>query len=84
MKPPIFVDLAANDIRIFPTKFYTLKIAELYVENNQLIAERPVRSIQEDEVISLKELTSRFCLKELSQPNSLLRRTIKWVLITKV
>ncbi|XP_075255022.1 uncharacterized protein LOC142347040 [Convolutriloba macropyga] len=71
------LDLAANDIRIFPTKFHTLQLAELYVEGNQLIVERPVRSVQEDEIMTLKELASRTCLKELSQTNSLLRRTIR-------
>ncbi|XP_063721929.1 leucine-rich repeat-containing protein 69-like [Symsagittifera roscoffensis] len=71
------LDLAANDIRIFPTKFHQLRLRELYVECNQLIVERPVRSVQEDEIMTLKELASRTCLKELSQTNSLLRRTIK-------
>ncbi|CAD5110837.1 DgyrCDS199 [Dimorphilus gyrociliatus] len=71
------LDIAANELRIFPTEFIELPLKEFYWEENPLLKHMPVKSIQEEEVLSLKEIAARFVMKELKDRWSYLRRSIR-------
>ncbi|XP_033126077.1 leucine-rich repeat-containing protein 69-like isoform X1 [Anneissia japonica] len=59
------IDVAANDLRIFPTELHKLPLQELYCEENPLIDRLPIQSVQEEEVLTLKEICARFIMAEL-------------------
>lgn len=59
------LDVAANDLRIFPTEMEQLPLEELHCEGNPLLSHLPVSSVQEEEVLSLKEITARYIMKSL-------------------
>ena len=59
------LDIAANDLRIFPTETEQLPLHELHCEENPLLSHLPVHSIQEEEVLSLKEMAARFVMSQL-------------------
>ena len=42
-----------------------MPLRELYCEANPLLEEIPVHSVQEEEVLSLKELSARLVMKEV-------------------
>ena len=46
-------------------QFSVLPLKELYCEENPLLQHVPVHSVQEEEVLSLKEYTARYVMKEL-------------------
>ncbi|EDO36580.1 predicted protein [Nematostella vectensis] len=71
------LDISANRLRIFPAELSHLPLKELYCEENNLLRHIPVHSQQEDEVLSLKELTARCVLKGLKDGRSYIRRTIR-------
>ncbi|XP_064641390.1 leucine-rich repeat-containing protein 69-like isoform X1 [Lineus longissimus] len=71
------LDIAANQLRIFPTELASLPLKELYCEENPLLDNIPVHSIQEEEVLSLKEMCARYVMKELKNRWSYLRRSIR-------
>ena len=62
------LDVACNYLRIFPSKFHTLQLNEFYYENNSLLEHSPIHSIQENEILTLKELCARFAMYELRNP----------------
>ncbi|XP_041455621.1 leucine-rich repeat-containing protein 69-like isoform X1 [Lytechinus variegatus] len=67
------IDVAANELRIFPTELHKLPLKELYCEENPLLDKIPVQSIQEDEVLTLKELTARYVMKQLKDRRRLVK-----------
>ncbi|XP_048364445.1 leucine-rich repeat-containing protein 69 isoform X2 [Sphaerodactylus townsendi] len=71
------LDLAGNNIQIFPIAMQDLELVELYCEGNPLLQRHPVSAIQEEEVLTLKEITARFILAQLKSDNLSLHRAIK-------
>ncbi|XP_071507506.1 uncharacterized protein [Diadema antillarum] len=67
------IDVAANELRIFPTELHKLPLKELYCEENPLLDKIPVQSIQEDEVLTLKEITARYIMKQLKDRRRLVK-----------
>ncbi|CAF3440576.1 unnamed protein product [Rotaria socialis] len=62
------LDVACNNLRIFPSKFHTLHLKEFYAEHNPLLEHSPIHSIQENEILTLKELCARHSMNELRNP----------------
>ncbi|XP_077208054.1 leucine-rich repeat-containing protein 69 isoform X1 [Paroedura picta] len=71
------LDLAGNNIHIFPTAMQDLDLVELYCEGNPLLQKIPVSAIQEEDILTLKEITARFILAQLKSNNRSLNRAIK-------
>jgi len=71
------LDVSANRLRIFPAELANLPLKELYCEENNLLQHIPVHSQQEDEVLTLKEISARLVLKELKNGRSFVRRSIR-------
>ncbi|XP_071785484.1 leucine-rich repeat-containing protein 69-like isoform X1 [Asterias amurensis] len=67
------VDVAANEIRIFPTEMHKLPLKELYSEENPLLDALPVHSIQEEEILTLKEISARYIMKELKDRRKMVK-----------
>ena len=59
------LDVAGNELRIFPTETEQLPLVELHCEENPLLSHLPVHSVQEEEVLSLKEIVARYVMTEL-------------------
>uniref|UniRef100_A0A8C4TGI3 Leucine-rich repeat-containing protein 69 n=1 Tax=Erpetoichthys calabaricus TaxID=27687 RepID=A0A8C4TGI3_ERPCA len=57
-------------------KFNELMLEELYCEDNPFLQKEPVESIQQEEVLSLKEIAARFVMKELRNRQSCIRDLI--------
>lgn len=72
-----YLDIAANDLRIFPTELHNIPLKDMFCEENPLLQHIPVHSVQEEEVLSLKEVCARYVMKELKDRWSYLRRAIK-------
>ncbi|CAM9487823.1 unnamed protein product [Lampetra planeri] len=70
------VDVAANELWVFPSSLHRLPLKELYCEENPLVRFSPVESVQEDEVMSLKELVARFILHEMKTFSSPLQLAV--------
>ncbi|XP_059154431.1 leucine-rich repeat-containing protein 69-like [Physella acuta] len=73
-----YLDVAANELRIFPTELSSLPLKELYCEENPLLNNIPVHSVQEEEVLSLKELCARFVMQELKDRWSSMRKALRF------
>ncbi|KAL8582390.1 Leucine-rich repeat-containing protein 69 [Nucella lapillus] len=71
------LDVAANELRIFPTELSSLPLKELHCEKNPLLQHMPVHSLQEEEVLALKEIVARSVMKGLRDRNSYLRKAIR-------
>ncbi|ETE65734.1 Leucine-rich repeat-containing protein 69, partial [Ophiophagus hannah] len=71
------LDVAGNNIQIFPKAMGYLQLEELYCENNPLLQKNPVSAIQEEDILTLKELTARFIFTQLENKNPLLCRAVK-------
>ncbi|XP_014373702.1 leucine-rich repeat-containing protein 69 isoform X1 [Alligator sinensis] len=74
------LDVAGNRIRVFPTAMEDLLLMglkELYCEDNPLLQKQPVCAIQEEEMLSLTEMTARFILRELNEKDSVLQTAVK-------
>jgi len=72
------IDVSCNQVEIFPNSFASLPIKELYCEQNNLLRHLPVKSLQDVEVLSLKEMAARFILTSLRDSSSLLRIEVKY------
>ncbi|KAI8481676.1 PREDICTED: leucine-rich repeat-containing protein 69-like [Branchiostoma belcheri] len=72
-----YLDVAGNELRIFPTELGKLPIRELYCEENPLLSFAPVHSVQEEEVLALKEIAARFVMNELKDRFSYMRKAIR-------
>ncbi|MGH0142120.1 UNVERIFIED_CONTAM: hypothetical protein FKN15_029173 [Acipenser sinensis] len=59
------IDVAGNQLKMFPATFNELLLDELYCEDNPFLQKKLVPSIQDEEILSLKEITARYILKEL-------------------
>ena len=70
------LDVASNFLRIFPIRFDAMFLNELYCESNLLLEKITTTSIQEPEILSLRELTARFLMKELKNRSSVVQKTI--------
>ncbi|XP_039248635.2 leucine-rich repeat-containing protein 69-like [Styela clava] len=71
------LDVAANELRIFPTELSNVPLKELYCEANPLLECIAVHSVQEEEILSLKELVARFIMKNIKDKSSILRHEIR-------
>jgi len=72
------LDIAANCIKSFPNEILKLSLQELHCEENNLLKHLPVHSIQQQEVLTLKEQVARFILLQLKQSDSVLKKQIKY------
>eukprot|EP00794_Sanderia_malayensis_P019072 gene19072-20987_t len=72
------LDISVNSLRYFPGELVKLSLKELYCEQNNLLQHLPVESIQDEEVLPLKELTARFILTSLKDSSSYLRMKIMY------
>ncbi|UJR30468.1 hypothetical protein I4U23_018001 [Adineta vaga] len=63
------LDIACNNLRIFPSKFHTLKLQEFHSEHNPLLERVPIHSVQENEILTLKEICARRSMSELCNAN---------------
>ncbi|XP_077023294.1 leucine-rich repeat-containing protein 69 isoform X1 [Tamandua tetradactyla] len=61
------LDIAGNVIQILPPGFQNLKLREFYCERNPLLLRQPVNAVQQEDVWSLQEITSRFILNQLGE-----------------
>ncbi|XP_061463250.1 leucine-rich repeat-containing protein 69 isoform X2 [Rhineura floridana] len=68
--------LSRNQIEELPD-MEDLELEELYCENNPLLQKHPVSAVQEEDILTLKELTARFILDQLENKNFSLHRAIK-------
>ncbi|XP_063156046.1 leucine-rich repeat-containing protein 69 [Candoia aspera] len=71
------LDVAGNNIQIFPKAMGYLQLEELYCEDNPLLQKNPVSAIQEEDILTLKEVTARFIFTQLENRNHLLYTAIK-------
>ncbi|XP_072024227.1 uncharacterized protein [Amphiura filiformis] len=67
------LDVAANELKIFPTELHKLPLRELYCEENPLLDKIPVQSVQEEEVLTLKEICARYTMKQLKSRRILVK-----------
>lgn len=70
------LDVAGNELRIFPTEMHTIELLELYCEANPLLAQMPVHSVQEEEILTLKEITARVIMQHVKDKSSIIRQMI--------
>ncbi|XP_066434523.1 leucine-rich repeat-containing protein 69 [Eleutherodactylus coqui] len=70
------LDVAGNQIQAFPSRMHETPLQELYCEENPLLLKEPVSAIQDEEVLSLKEITARHILNH-PENESILREQIK-------
>ncbi|XP_053190616.1 leucine-rich repeat-containing protein 69 [Scomber japonicus] len=65
------LDVAGNKLSMFPIEFHLLPLKELYFEGNRFVRCVPMPSVQDVQVLTLKELVARFVLKEDRSKSSL-------------
>ncbi|XP_071356693.1 leucine-rich repeat-containing protein 69 isoform X2 [Trachinotus anak] len=70
------VDVAGNKLTMFPVEFHLLPLKELYCEGNRFVQCEPLPSVQDLEVLPLKELAARFVLLEDRNRSSLVHRML--------
>uniref|UniRef100_A0A3Q3M7R8 Leucine rich repeat containing 69 n=1 Tax=Mastacembelus armatus TaxID=205130 RepID=A0A3Q3M7R8_9TELE len=70
------LDVAGNKLSMFPVEFHLLSLKELYCEGNRFVHCKPVPSVQDEEVLTLKELAARFVLREDRNRSSLIHRIL--------
>ncbi|XP_044279705.1 leucine-rich repeat-containing protein 69 [Varanus komodoensis] len=71
------LDVAGNNIQIFPAEIEELELEELYCEGNPLFQKNPVSAVQEEDILTLKEVTARFIFTQLENKNCYLQTAIK-------
>ncbi|CAK8681307.1 uncharacterized protein LOC143460611 [Clavelina lepadiformis] len=72
------LDIAGNELRIFPTETHNIPLRELYCEANPLLEQIPVHSVQEEEILSLKELSARLVMEQVKDKSSVVRQMIRY------
>ncbi|KAA0710481.1 Leucine-rich repeat-containing protein 69 [Triplophysa tibetana] len=72
------LDVAGNHLSVFPVGFQLLTLDELFFEGNCLVPFMPMESIQEKEILSLKELSARLILREGTHKFSVLSRALPY------
>ncbi|XP_035848714.1 leucine-rich repeat-containing protein 69 isoform X1 [Sander lucioperca] len=70
------LDVAGNKLSMFPVEFHLLSLKELYYEGNRFVRCEPMSSVQDVEVLTLKELVARFVLREDRNRSSLVHRML--------
>ncbi|XP_076611423.1 uncharacterized protein lrrc69 [Chaetodon auriga] len=70
------LDVAGNKLSMFPVEFHLLPLKEFYCEGNRFVRCEPMSSVQDAEVLSLKELATRFVLQEDRNRSSLVHRML--------
>ncbi|XP_008305017.1 leucine-rich repeat-containing protein 69 [Stegastes partitus] len=70
------LDVAGNKLTMFPVEFQLLPLKELYCEGNRFVQREPMPSVQDAEVLTLKELVARFVLQEDRNRFSLIHRML--------
>ncbi|XP_073318962.1 leucine-rich repeat-containing protein 69 [Pagrus major] len=70
------LDVAGNKLSMFPVQFHLLPLRELHCEGNRFVRREPMSSVQDAEVLSLKELVARFVLLEDRNRSSLVHRML--------
>ncbi|KAG1947096.1 leucine-rich repeat-containing protein [Pimephales promelas] len=70
------LDVAGNFLSVFPVGFQFLTLDELFFEGNSLVPFTLMESIQEKEVLALKELSARLILQESTNSFSVLSRAL--------
>ncbi|KAK2921106.1 hypothetical protein Q8A73_000591 [Channa argus] len=70
------VDVAGNELSMFPVEFHLLPLKELYCEGNRFVRCEPIQPVQNVEVLSLKELVARFVLWEDRNSSSLVHKML--------
>ncbi|XP_045915029.1 leucine-rich repeat-containing protein 69 isoform X2 [Micropterus dolomieu] len=70
------LDVAGNKMSMFPIEFHLLPLKELYYEGNRFVRCEPISSVQDVEVLTLKELVARFVLQENRNMSSLVHRML--------
>uniref|UniRef100_A0A8C4H4N6 Leucine-rich repeat-containing protein 69 n=2 Tax=Dicentrarchus labrax TaxID=13489 RepID=A0A8C4H4N6_DICLA len=70
------LDVAGNKLSMFPVEFHLLPLKEVYCEGNRFVRCEPMASVQDAEVLSLKELVARFVLREDRNRSSLVHRML--------
>ncbi|XP_010610286.1 leucine-rich repeat-containing protein 69 isoform X1 [Fukomys damarensis] len=71
------LDIAGNNVQIFPPRFQDLKLREFYCEDNPLFLKQPFTAKQQEDVWSLKEITSRFVMNQLAAKNTFLMHAVE-------
>ena len=71
------LDVACNYLRIFPSKFHTLQLKEFFAEGNPFLQRTPIHSIQESEILTLKEICARHAMAELRHSTPTLQPTLR-------
>ncbi|XP_042290564.1 leucine-rich repeat-containing protein 69 [Thunnus maccoyii] len=72
------LDVAGNKLSMFPVEFHLLRLKELYCEGNRFVRCEPMPSVQDVEVLALKELVARFVLREDRSRSSLVHRMLPY------
>ncbi|XP_062266329.1 leucine-rich repeat-containing protein 69 isoform X2 [Platichthys flesus] len=70
------LDVAGNKLSMFPVEFHLLPLKELHCEDNRFVHCEPMPSVQDAEVLALKELVARFVLWENRNRFSLIHRRL--------
>lgn len=71
------LDVSSNNIKSFPSGLVALRLDEFHCEENDLLKHVPVKSVQEHEAFSLKELTVRAIVTMTQDTKSPLRVEVK-------
>ncbi|XP_053323251.1 leucine-rich repeat-containing protein 69 [Spea bombifrons] len=71
------LDVAGNQIQVFPSTMHEVPLQELYCEENPLLQKEPLPAVQDEEILSLKEITARLILRHLQSRDSILRQQIQ-------
>nr|XP_005159720.1 leucine-rich repeat-containing protein 69 isoform X1 [Danio rerio] len=70
------LDVAGNRLSVFPFDFQFLTLDELFFEGNSLVPFSLMESIQEKEILTLKELSARLILQESTNILSAVYRSL--------
>ncbi|KAE8599224.1 hypothetical protein XENTR_v10017106 [Xenopus tropicalis] len=71
------LDVAGNYIRSFPSAMHKVPLTELYCEENPLLEKLPVFASQQEEILTLKEITARLILNHLLSRYSFFREQVR-------
>ncbi|KAM5137384.1 leucine-rich repeat-containing protein 69 [Callospermophilus lateralis] len=71
------LDIAGNTIQIFPPGFENLKLKEFYCEENPLFVKQPAIALQQEDIWSLQEITSRYVMNQLAKKHPFLMCAIE-------
>ncbi|XP_052388510.1 leucine-rich repeat-containing protein 69 [Carassius gibelio] len=70
------LDVAGNRLSVFPVGFQFLTLEELFFEGNSIVPFTLMESVQEKEVLTLKELSARLILQQSTNKLSVVSRAL--------